>query len=135
MYSLLCRELVVGQSKTYEENKRGGGIKRSVRTYLRREDCGSCERWVGAEINVWIQNGKHNMLFTQLREIQERRSLLVLNTIKKIFFVAKQMRTENQDVNGEKWTRGDDDNLSLDDPSKKPSWKQSYERLLNIEFL
>ena len=135
MYSLLCRELVVGQSKTYEENKRGGGIKRSVRIYLRREDCGSCETWVGAEINVWIQNGKHNMLFTQLREIQERRSLLVLNTIKKIFFVAKQMRTENQDVNGEKCTRGDDDNLSLDDPSKKPSWKQNYEFLLNIEFL
>ena len=54
---------------------------------------------------------------------------------KKNFFVAKQMRTENQDVNGEKCTRGDDDNLSLDDPSEKPSWKQNYERLLNIEFL
>ena len=30
--------------------------------------------------------------------------------------------------------QGDDDNLSLDDTSKKLAWKQHYERLLNIEF-
>ena len=44
------------------------------------------------------------------------------------------MRTENQDVIGEKCIRGDDGNLSLDDTSKNLAWKQHYERLLNIEF-
>ena len=64
-------------------------MKRSVtrREYLRREDCGSCGRLVGAKINIWMQNGKHNMPSTQLKEIQKRRSLLVLKTIKKTSFV------------------------------------------------
>ena len=60
-YPLLQRRLVDGQRKAYGENKSGGGMKRSVRIYLRREDCGSCGRWVGAKINIWMQNGKHNM--------------------------------------------------------------------------
>ena len=110
-------------------------MKRSVRIYLRGEDCGSCGERVGAKTNIWMQNGKHDMRSTQLRDIQNRRSLLVLKTIKKnIFRVAKQMRTENQDVIGEKGIRGDDGNLSLDDASKKLAWKQHYERMLNIEF-
>ena len=41
---------------------------------------------------------------------------------------------ENQDLIGEKCIPGDDDNLSLDDESKKLAWKQHYECLLNIEF-
>ena len=44
------------------------------------------------------------------------------------------MCTENQDVIGEKYKRGDGGNRSLDDASKKLAWKQD-ERLLNIEFL
>ena len=34
------------------------------------------------------------------------------------------MRTENQHVIGEKYVRGDDVNVSLDDVSKKLAWKQ-----------
>ena len=45
---------VGGQSKAHGENKRGGGMKISVRIYLRREDCGSCGRQVGAKINIWM---------------------------------------------------------------------------------
>ena len=45
------------------------------------------------------------------------------------------MCTENQDVIGGKFIRADDGNLSLDDASKKVTWKRHYERLLNIEFL
>ena len=44
------------------------------------------------------------------------------------------MRTENQDVIGEKFIRGDDGNFSIDDTSKNLAWKQHCERLLNIEF-
>ena len=63
-------------------------MKRSVRISLRREDCGKCGRWVGAKINIWMQNGYNNMPSTQLREMQKRRSLLVLKTIKKTSFVS-----------------------------------------------
>ena len=111
---MLQRRLAGEQSKVFGENKRGGGMKRPVRIYLRR-DCGSCGRRVEAKINIWIQNGKHNIPSTQLREMQKRRSLFVL-------------------IN-EKYIRADDGNLSLDDASKKVAWKQHSESLLNIEFL
>ena len=71
-----------GQRKAYRENKRGGGMKRSLKIYLRRENCGSCQGQLGAKINIWMQNGNHDMLSTQLREIKKRRSLLVLKAIK-----------------------------------------------------
>ena len=86
VYSLLQRRIVGGQRKAYGENKRDGGMKRSVRIYLRREDCGSCGRRVGEKINIWMENGKHDMPSTQLREMQKRRSFLVLKTIKKTSF-------------------------------------------------
>ena len=72
-----------GQRKTYGENKRGGGMERSVRIYLRRADCG---RRVRGKINGWMRNGTYNMPSIQLREMQKRRSLLVLKTIKKTSF-------------------------------------------------
>ena len=88
VYSLLQRRLVGGQRKAYGENKCDGGMKRSVRIYLRREDCGSRGRQAGVKINIWMQNGKRDMPSTQLREMQKRRSLLVLKTIKKTSFVS-----------------------------------------------
>ena len=73
---------------------------------------------------------------TQLREMQKRRNLVSVKDNKEnIFRVSKQMRAENQDVIGEKCIRGVDGNLTLDDASKNLTWKQHYERLLNIEFL
>ena len=45
------------------------------------------------------------------------------------------MCTQNQDAFGGECIQADDGNLSLDDTSKKVTWKQHYERLLNIEFL
>ena len=44
-----------GQGKTYEENKLGRGMKRSVRTYLKREHCGSCGKRMVAKISKWMQ--------------------------------------------------------------------------------
>ena len=41
-----------GQRKAYGENKRGGGMKRSVKIYLKREDRESCGRQVGPKINI-----------------------------------------------------------------------------------
>ena len=112
---------MAGQRKAYGENKRGGGMKRLVRMHLRREDCGKCGSRVGAKISIWMQNEKHDMPSTQLREMQNRRSLLLLKTIKKTSFISP-MRKENQDIIGEKFIRGDGGNLSLDDTSKKLAW-------------
>ena len=75
------------------------------------------------KINMWMQNKNHNMLSTQLREMQEKFASVESNK-ENIFRVAKQMRTENQDVIGEPYI----------DVSKKLAWKQHYKRLLNIEF-
>ena len=58
-------------------------MKRSVRIYRTREDCVSCGRWVVAKTNAWIPNVKHNIPSIQIREMQKRRSLLMLKTIKK----------------------------------------------------
>ena len=77
-----------GQRKVYGENKRGGEMKRSVSIYLRRDDCGSCGRWLSVKINIWMQNRKCNIQSTQLREIQKRRSLIVFKTKKKISFMS-----------------------------------------------
>ena len=74
-----------GQRKVHRENKVGGEMKSSVRIYLKKENCGSCGRWVVAKINIWTQKGKHNMPSTQPIEMMKRRNLLVLKTIKKTF--------------------------------------------------
>ena len=60
------------QKKVYGEKKHGGGMKRSVRIYLRREDCESCGRQVGAKINIWVQHRKNNMPSTSLSELQKK---------------------------------------------------------------
>ena len=90
-------------------------------TYLRREDCGSCERQLGAKINIWMQKGNHDMPSEKCRK---EKFASIRNNRENIFHVARQMRTENQDVIGEKCIRGDDGNHSLDDASKKQAWKQ-----------
>ena len=41
-----------GQRKAYGENKRGGGMKRSIRINMRKVDCGNCARWVVTKINI-----------------------------------------------------------------------------------
>ena len=73
-------------------------------------------------------------VYTAKRHSEQEKFTSIKDNKKNIFRVAKQMRTENQDVIGEKGIRGDDGNLSLDDASKKLAWKQHYERMLNIEF-
>ena len=73
-------------------------------------------------------------VYTAKRNSEKEKFTSIKDNKENIFRVAKQMRTENQDVIGEKCIRGDDGNLSLDDASKKLAWKQHYERMLNIEF-
>ena len=73
-------------------------------------------------------------IYTVTRNAKKQKFASVKYNKENIFPVAKQMRTENQDVIREKCIRGDDGNLSLDDAPNKLAWKQHYERLLNIEF-
>ena len=88
-----------------------------------------------AKINIWIQNGKGEKPSTQLREIQKRRSLLVLETIKKTCFVFPKMHTENQEVIGEEYIQGGDGDLSLDDAAKKLTWILHVCRILSFSGL
>ena len=48
-----------------------------------------------------------------------------------IFKILKQMRSDNQDVVGDKRVKNDSGNLSIDNKAKKVAWEQYYERLLN----
>ena len=73
-------------------------------------------------------------VYAAKRNVEKEKFASVKGKKENIFHVAKRMRSENQDVIGEKCIRGDDGNLSLDDALKKLAWKQHYERLLNIEF-
>ena len=51
-----------------------------------------------------------------------------------VYRLAKQMRSDNQDVMGEKPVKNDAGQLLLDEEAKKEAWREHYERLLNVEF-
>ena len=51
-----------------------------------------------------------------------------------VYWLAKQMRHDNQDVMGEKPVKNDAGQLSLDEEAKKEAWREHYECLLNVEF-
>ena len=51
-----------------------------------------------------------------------------------IFKISKQLRSDDQDVVGDKCVKDNSGNLSIDNEAKKVAWKQHYERLLNEEF-
>ena len=89
---------------------------------------GSKNKYVDAKWKV------RHAIYTVTRNAKKQKFASVKYNKENIFPVAKQMRTENQDVIREKCIRGDDGNLSLDDAPNKLAWKQHYERLLNIEF-
>ena len=98
---------------------------------------------------LWIADGRKDKYLDVKQKVQHAIYTAKVNVEKEkfgnvqgnkenVFPVAKHMYIENQDIIGEKCIRGDlsfnHDNLSLDDASKKLTWKQHYERLLNIEF-
>ena len=51
-----------------------------------------------------------------------------------IFYISKQLKSDNQDVVGDKCVKDDSGNLSIDNKINKVAWKQHYERLLNKKF-
>ena len=89
---------------------------------------GSKDKYLDAK-----QKARH-AVYTAKSNAEKKKFASVKDNKENIFRVAKQIRTEYQDVIREKCIQGDDGNLSLDDTSKKLAWKQHYERLLNIEF-
>ena len=103
-----------GQRKAYRENKRGGGMRRSVSIYLRREGCGSCMR----NVDLDAKRKAPHTVYTAKKNAEKEKFASVKYNKENIFRFAKQMRTENLDVIGEKCIRGDNGNLSLDDTSK-----------------
>ena len=58
-------------------------------------------------------------VYTAKRNAEKEKFASVKENKENISHVAKQMRTENQNVIGEKCIRGDDGNISLDDASRK----------------
>ena len=55
--------------------------------------------------------------------------------LNRVFQLTRKMRSENQDIIGEKCIRNKDGNIVYDDPSKFETWRQHYEGLLNSEFV
>ena len=51
-----------------------------------------------------------------------------------VFCIAKQMKKENKGTVGEKCIQDNSGKLAYSDEQKKKTWKQHYERLLNVEF-
>ena len=87
---------------------------------------GSKDKYLNAKWKARHDTAKRNAETEKFASVEDNKE--------NIFRVVKQMRIENQDVTGEKYIRGDDVNLSLEDASKKLAWKQHYEPLLSIGF-
>ena len=83
-----------------------------------RKAGGNKDKYVDAK-----QKSQH-AVYTVKRNAEKEKFASVEGNKENIFRVAKQMRTENQDVIGDPYI----------DVSKKLAWKQHYKRLLNIEF-
>ena len=113
-----------GQRKAYREDKRGGGMKRSLKIYEKRKlwkllrAVGSKDKYLDAK-----RKSRH-AVYTAERNTEKEKFASVKGN-KNIFCITKQIQTENQDVIGEKCIGGDDGSLSLGDASK----------MLNTEFL
>ena len=71
-------------------------------------------------------------IYTAKRNAEKEKFAGIKGNKENIFHFPKQMHTENQDAMAEKCIRSGDGNLYLDEASKKLTWKQRYERLLNI---
>ena len=72
-----------------------------------------------------VKRKEQHAVYTAKRNAEKEKFASFKDNKENIFRVAKQMRTENQDVIREKCLRGDESNLSLDDASKKLAWKQT----------
>ena len=94
------------------------GISEKIRFWKLRKAGGSKDKDLDAKLKV------QHVVYIAKRNAE----------IEKVTSVAREMRTKNQDVIREKCIRGDDDNISLDNASKKLAWKQHHKGLLNIEF-
>ena len=51
-----------------------------------------------------------------------------------VFRLARKMRSESQDIIGEKCIRNDDGRIAYNENEKLDFWKNHYETLLNAEF-
>ena len=77
-----------GQRKAYEENKRGGRMKRSVRILSEKRRLWKLWKAGGSKDKYLDAKRKANMPSTQPRKMPKRRSLLVFKAIKKTYFVS-----------------------------------------------
>ena len=66
-----------------------------------------------------VKQKAQQAIYTAKRNAEKEKFASVKDNKENIFCAAKQMRTENQDVIRDKCIQGDDDDLSLDDASKK----------------
>ena len=53
---------------------------------------------------------------------------------KHIFKMEKRMKHEHQNIIGEKCVKDDNNILAFDEESKRITWKNHYDKLLNTEF-
>ena len=89
---------------------------------------GSCE-----DYNCAKRNAK-KAIFLAKRAAEDAKFERVISNPTEIFKIARQMKSENQDVVGEKCILDDSGKLCVSDEDKKLAWEQHYERLSNVEF-
>ena len=80
-----------------------------IKIYLPREDCGSCGGSKGKYLDA--KRKERHAIYTAKGNAEKEKFASVKGNKEKIFRVAKQLGTENQDVIEEKWMRRDDGSL------------------------
>ena len=104
------------------------GISEKIRLWKLWKAGGSKDKDLDAKWKV------QHVVYRAKRNAETEKVTSVKGNKENIIYVAREMRTKNQDVIREKCIRGDDGNISLDNASKKLAWKQHHKGLLNIEF-
>ena len=78
-----------------------------------------------------MPNRMRKAQFTQQKTAEVKKFSDLKPGMNGIFKISKQLRSDNQDVVGDRCVKDDSDNLSIDNKAKKVAWKQHLERLLN----
>ena len=73
-------------------------------------------------------------IYLAKRSAEDAKFECVSSNPTEIYKIARQMKSENQDVVGEKCILDDAGKLCVSDKDKMLAWEQHYERLSNVEF-
>ena len=119
--------LVVGHRVvSQDERKHSGGIMRLTVPSRKKNDSEKSGRKVKIKKHICKQKGRQSQLSMQLGKVHNDQQ-------NQIFEEVCSMKSENQDIVGDKCIKDDDGNLAFDDKSKLTAWKSHYKKLLCLK--